>query len=404
MIGHSSPQLSSDVEFSVHGNYLAWSARILPSMASTDRNGWDRLFASACRGFDYFRACELSGSSDFKVFAVAVFAGDRLIAGVPAFETTIPVTILLEGMARNAAAAAGRWFPNAMSLPIVGLGSPYWEEVALVFDPDLDAEARRRATTLILDVLDGYAKQNGIGTLIAKNISDSERSLLDPSFQMAGYAPIEALPLTSLWVPPTDEAYIQSLSANMRSNMRRKLKKAKGLRMEIRTNVDGIEDDLHRMRTATTSRAKIDFEAFSQVPRGYYRSVLEQMRGKAYLRLYWFEEQLIGFALVLRGPREITETYTGMVYPEGPDHGLFFLNWMIHLKEARQLGMTVIDAGPTTYITKERLNCQFHRSWLFVRYRKRLGNWVLHSIADTIGFNKSDPDLKQLGDRAPYVQ
>lgn len=399
----ASHQVLSDLEFSLHGTSVPCSAHVLPSIAAVDRNGWDRLFGSACRGFDYFRACELSDQSDFKLFAVALFAGGRLIAGVPAFETTIPLNILLEGTARKIAAAAGQWFPRAMSVPIVGLGSPYWEEVALVFDTDLDADARRRATTLILDALDRYAKKNGIGTLIAKNISDTERNLLDASFQKGGYAPIEALPLTSLVVPRTDEAYIQSLSPNMRSNMRRKLKKAKGLRMEIRTNVNGIEDDLHRMRTATTSRAKIDFEAFSQVPRGYYRAVLEQMGGKAYLRLFWLDEQLIGFALVLRGPREVTETYTGMLYPEGPDHGLFFFNWMIHLKEARQLGMNEIDSGPTTYITKQRLNCQFHRSWIFVRDRKRLLNWILHSFADTIGFNKSDPDLKLLGNRAPYV-
>jgi hypothetical protein len=127
-----------------------------------------RLGPSICLGLSRLRLFpggELSGQSDFKLFAVAVFAGDRFIAGVPAFETTIPLDILLEGTARKMAAAAARWFPRALSVPIVGLGSPYWEEVALVFDPDLDADARRRATTLILDALDGYSKQNGIGTL-----------------------------------------------------------------------------------------------------------------------------------------------------------------------------------------------------------------------------------------------
>ena len=42
--------------------------------------------------------------------------------------------------------------------------------------------------------------------------------------------------------------------------------------------------------------------------------------------------------------------------PDGPDHGLFFRNWMVHLADARARGMTVIETGPTTYIAKQRMH------------------------------------------------
>lgn len=399
----ASPQALIELEPAVRTEGALWSARILSSIADLDRSDWDRLYGNCCRGFDYFRACELSGQDDFKLFAIAVFSGDHLIAGGPVFDTAIPLEMLLEGKAREIAAAAGRRWPKAMSVPIVGLGSPYWQEMGMAFDPSLDEAGHSRAMRLMLEELEAYAKRNKIATLIAKDVTDADRARLSDAFDAARYSPIQTLPMTTLAVPHSDDDYIHSLSANMRSNMRRKLKKAKGLRMEIRTNVDGIEDELHKMRSATIARAKMDFEAFSQLPRGYYRAVLEQMPGRSFIRLYWYEEKLIGFTLVLRTPREVTETYTGMLYPDGPDHGLFFLNWMVHIREARELGMTVIDSGPTTYITKERLNCRFHRTWLYVRDRKRLVNWFLRKIAPSIGFDKTDADLKQLGANAPYV-
>lgn len=91
-----------------------------------------------------------------------------------------------------------------------------------------------------------------------------------------------------------------------------------------------------------------------------------------------------------------------MIYPEGTDAGLFFLNWMIHIKEARALGMKQMDAGVTSYLAKARLGCRFHRTWIYVRMRNRLFNWLIGKLAAELAFDKSDPDLQELGAHAPY--
>lgn len=381
----------------------SWTVRVLDSIADVDRGQWDRLYGSSCRGFDFCRMCERLQDSAFRLGAVAVLDGNRLIAGGPMFSTNIPVDMLLEGALRKIVHGLAKRWPKIGVVPLLGLGSPFIEGISLGFDSALDDEDRHRATAMMLDALEGHAAATGAGVLLGKDVSAPERRLFDRAFVGSGYAAIAAPPLSTLKVPASDEAYIQSLSANMRSNMRRKLKKAKGLRLEIRTSADGLEDELHRMRSETIARAKIDFDVFGQVPKSFYRTALEEMPGKSFLRLYWLDERLIGFTLVLKNGHEVSEMYTGMHYPDGPDHGLFYDNWITHLREARELGMAEVDTGPTTYLIKNRLGYQFHRSWVYVRVRNRFFNWLLAKFAPKLGLDRSDPDLKQLGDTAHYA-
>ncbi|MBS0241283.1 MAG: GNAT family N-acetyltransferase [Proteobacteria bacterium] len=382
----------------------AWTVRILSSIADLDRAGWDRLYGDSCRGFDFCRMCEQLTDSAFEIGAIAILEGDRLIAGGPMFSTKVPVDMLLEGKARTVVHAIGKRWPKIGIVPLMGLGSPFIEGISIGFDALLGAEDRGRAVQLMLAALEEHAAATGMGVLLGKDVSALERPVMDRAFVEAGYAPLAAPPLTSLQVPVSDDAYIQSLSANMRSNMRRKLKKAKDLRLEIRTTVDDkLEDELHRMRSETIARAKIDFDVFGQVPKSFYRTTLEKMPGKSFLRLYWLGERLIGFTLVLKSAKEVSEMYTGMHYPDGPDHGLFYDNWMEHLREARALGQTLVDTGPTTYLIKNRLGCRFHRSWVYVRVRNRFFNWLLAKFAPQLGLDRSDPDLIELGDTAHYA-
>lgn len=375
---------------------------MLPSITATEKSAWDRLFEENIEGFDYFRACENIPDTYFKLAAIGVFDGERLIAGAPIFTTIVRIELLFDGAMDKIAKRIRRIWPSLLDASLLGIGSPYSDDVGIVFDPTLDSQERQLALTALVKALETYATQNRFLVTLAKNVWNQHRAEYEPVFHEAAFCTIAAPPLGILPVTVKGEAYILGLSANMRSNVRRKLKKAQPLRMEVRTSIDGLEDELHQMRTATIDRAKADYDIFGEVPRGYYRAIMEELGERAILRLYWLGEKLIGFTFLLRDDKNIQEKYTGMRYPDGPDNGLFFQNWMLHLEEAVDLGMEELNLGETTYITKQRLGCRFRRSWLFLRHRNPLLNWILRRLSPHLGLDQSEPELKELGALAPY--
>lgn len=359
-------------------------------------SSWRGLYGGAAEGAAYYAACETAVPPAFTFFAVGVYEGSRLVAGAPGFQARFRLDTGLNGMSRRAAGLLG-------DVKLVGLGSPHADRCALTFARDFDRDARLQATSLMLDVLEGERRASRAQAVILKNIDRSQRADLAPAFERSGLQAIEALPVALLDVPSTDAAYIASLSANMRSNMRRKLKRASSIQVDVRDEIGDLAGTINALREETRARAETDYGVFEEVAPDYFAAVLKQMPGRALLPTYWLDETLVGFSLVLIGDDEIVEKYTGMRYPLAIDHGVFFLNWMTIVRLAAERGIKRFRAGETTYLTKARLGCRLHRSWIYARGGNAVANAGLRLARPWIGLDRSDPDLKRLGGEAPYA-
>lgn len=385
------------------GRMQQWSARLLPSIGDVEQSAWASLFGAASEGFDYYLACEKSPPPVFELKAMGVFDGDRLVAGAPAFGAQFRLDMMLEGRLRRLTDWVGARAPRLGRLRVLGLGSPHADELALVFDAALDEADRRMALDCLLDSLERHAASASIDVAFLKNVRDVDRLWADEVLRRRGYVGVATLPIATLAIPSSEASYIASLSANMRSNLRRKLKRASGVRAEARTSIDGLEDEIFRLRESTRRRATTDYDAFSQISPAYFREVLDRLGDKARLLLYWRDGSLIGFAFVLLEPGRLIEKYNGMRYPEGPDNGVFFLNWMTQVRLCIELGIPELHAGETTYLTKARLGCKLHRSWIYYRHRRQVLTRLLALLSSRVAFDSADPDLRKLGAQAPYV-
>lgn len=379
------------------------NTRILDSMADLDRDAWDRLFAGACEGYDYFVACEQAPPENFLFYAIGVFEGERLVAGAPVFRLALPLDQLVEGVLRKLARGLCRAWPGGLSIPMIGLGSPHADELPLRLEPGLNPEQRQQVIKELDEGLLRHARESGAHVLLLKNITPSQRHSMGATLEQIGYASMATLPIAKLAIPESDQAYIQSLSANMRSNIRRKLKRAAKIRVEIREGIEpGLEQQLPALREATRTRAKADYGDFAAVSPGYFAAVMSKQGSGAKLMLYWLEEQLVGFAIALTAPGRLKEKYTGLKYPEALQYGVFFLNWMTMLRLGQENGVAEFHSGETTYLTKQRLGCHFERSWIYLKHRNRVINALLRWISPWLAMDQTDPDLKQLGEKAPY--
>lgn len=379
------------------------TARRLESIAAIEPTHWSSIYGAAAEGGDYLRACEEASPPSFTLSAVAAFTADRLIAGGPVFETAIKPGLVLDGIARRIVESLGQILPSIATIPIVGIGTPYSHDSMLGFAAGLPPGEREQALEAVIGALETFAAARHAEVILLKDVSKDVVAWADAPLRKRGFSRITALPIATLPVPDTDTAYIEGLSANMRSNLRRRLKRAKNVRIEVLSSTDGLDSELNALRARTLDRAANDYDVFEEIAPSYYAAVLKNLRDRARLLTYWVGDTLIGFSLVILGPDKLVQTYNGMRYPEGPDNGLFYLDWMTQLQLCIEHRIPVLQSGATTYLIKARLGCKFKRSYVYVRHRNRIMNALLKTASPFIDMERSDASLKELGSSAPFV-
>jgi predicted N-acyltransferase len=379
--------------------------RFLPGIGTIDRAGWDRLYGARAEGFDYYAACETAPPPDLEFLAAGVQEGDRLIAGAPMFTAVFRLAMSLQGRFPRLVDFLERSITRYVCIPVLCAGTPYTDELALAIDSTLDADSRDAAFDALIAGMMARARTRDTNADVIglKDVTEAQAAWADPILRRHGYTRIPTLPVCILDLPyETEDAYVASLSQNQRSNLRRKLKKAKGIRVEVRASVAGLESQIAQMREATRQAAAADYGAFEQVAPGYFEAVLRRMPETARALLYWKGEELIGFALVFLEPERMIFQYIGLKYPAATDHGLYFLNWMTMVRMCLERGIRQIRAGQTTYVTKCRLGCRLERSWIYFRHRTARWNLVFRLFAPLFAIDRIDPDLRALGKEAPY--
>ena len=275
-------------------------ARILPSIADGSRAAWQRLFGNAALDFDYYRACEQAPPPAFRFSAAGVFEGDELVAGMPLFEVTFRLAMSLEGAARTAVEVAGKVWPRLVNIPILGAGSPHAEQLALVFPAGTGEDVRQSRLGLLLDGMGRHAATIKADVMVLKDVPDREARWAHAVLAAKGYARTAALPVAMLDLPfASADDYLASLSQNMRSNLRRKLKKAAAIEVEVRSNIDDVAAELSALFDETRAQAKANYDVFEELAPGYFASVLAAMGERARILLYRLDGRIIAFTLVL---------------------------------------------------------------------------------------------------------
>ncbi|MEO1264874.1 MAG: GNAT family N-acetyltransferase [Pseudomonadota bacterium] len=375
-------------------------------MSDCGRGDWRALYGTSAEAADYFRACEEAPLETFDYAAAVASEGGSPVMGLPTFTGAFRYDMGLSGTARWWTEAIHQRVPKLVALPVYGAGSPHSDELALGISPCVACDPARRAAAFgaLLDSMEAHARSQKIEVVFLKDVTDAQAAWADPLLSARGFSRLATLPVAHLPLPfASEEDYVASLSSNMRSNLRRKLKRAGDVEVEIRSEACAIESELAEMRQATQNAAKTNYGDFEDLAPGYYDAVLRALPDAARLLLYRKGGKLIGFSLVLLDDQRLTYKYTGMRYPEARDHNLYFINWMTMVRLCFERGIQHLHAGETTYLTKTRLGCVVERSWIYFKHTNRLVNPLFKAIGPRIRIDQMDADVKALGETMPYV-
>ena len=365
---------------------------------------WLRLLPRDAEGWAYYRAIEAAPPPGFQFQALAVRQDGRLIAAAPVFRVTYRLDTPLQGRLRPVGDWLYRAAPRLVGLPVMGLGSPLADRCHLALAPDLPTQGRAAAMAALLAGLDAWAAADRVPLLALKDLADAEAGPLDATIAAAGFSRIAGLPVCVLDLPFASEAeYIQSLSANNRSTLRRKLKTAG--KVEVTTvdggDLAGLEGELYELYEETRKNSRFDYGDFEQMSPAYFRDVCGALGPRAKVILCRVDGRLLAFKLMFIEETRVIDKFWGMRYPVGRDHNLFFVAWMEAVRFCIANGKTTLQSGQTAYAQKVKLGSRLDKLWVYFRHRQWLTNRVFRRVAPLIAFDKMDPELVEIRKRQP---
>ena len=361
------------------------------SIEAFGREEWNRLFPDELEDWNYYRAVERSGLPDFSWVYFGVREDGHLRAVIPAFLTDYELDTTLTGPLRRITDAMSRWFPRLLCQRMLGLGSPVAEVCHLGFEPGTSATEHRRLLDAIFARAEDFAREQGVQMFAAKDSSAAQDALWTHAAKTQHMRRQPGLPTACLNVPFASlDEYLASLSKATRKDMRRKLKAAADLRVEWRTNIDDIVDDVMPLYRSTYANAEFSFEELTPE---YFRGVLRELGPRASCVTYWFGARLVAFNLVLHDEKRLLDKFLGMDYAVAREHNLYFCTWFENVRYCIERRIPLYQSGQGLHGVKRRLGSHLSPNWLWYRHRNRALDAILALVERLARLDRHDPEL-----------
>jgi len=374
-----------------------FEAHVLPGVRAIARSAWTALFPDDCEGWDYYTACETAPPPAFAFSAIAVTMRDRVVAAAPIFRLTYRLDTPLQGSWRPLGTWLNRHLPRLVNLPVMGLGSPLADRCHLGVAADLSPLERTAAVRTLLARLDAHAASQNVPILAIKDLPDQQLAAMATPLQEARFTRVASLPVAILDLPfASEDAYLASLTAATRKDIRRKLKRAANVRVEIRTSSAGIEQAIVALYDETRLQSGLDYGDFEKLSPHYFGEVMTRLGERAVLMLYWVGQKLIGFNLLLVERDRIIDKFIGMHYPIAREHNLYVLSWMTNVRFCLEHGIAQMQTGQTAYAAKLRFGSRLDKLWVCFKHRGKVLNGIFRTFGPLMAFDKMDPDLAVL--------
>ena len=372
-------------------------AQIVPRIADIDKNEWDACFPGEVENYAYYAACQKAGPVGHEMSAAMVIDEKGMLAVVPVFEMTYRLDTPFQGFLKPLAAMLNRFAPSLVALSVIGLGSPYAECCHLGFRPGTTASDKRKAVAALIKTLEKHAAAHALQLIALKDLQEVVERDLAPILVDLGLTRVSSLPLATLDLVGTDEAkYLTKLSASTRKDLRRKLAKAKDVRIEQRYDISDIANEIEALYTSTREASGVDYGDFEMLPPGYFLAVSEALGQRAVFMLYWIGNTLAAFNLLLLEKDRLIDKFLGMRYPLARTHNLYALSWMTNVRFCLRRGVRTLQTGQTAYTLKVRYGSKLYPSAIYFRHRSKFANVLLKAIAPFLAFDKLDPELKAI--------
>jgi hypothetical protein len=315
------------------------------------------LAAEPVEGYAFYRAFEAAQVEGFTLGYLRLSRNGTTVATVPYFTTRYAInTTLKPGLLKT-------------------LLSPFWFNIVSVGHPVAD-----------FGHIDGDASPPvlaAINKALARKAPIVAYKDFPAGMTIPGFSCEPDLPVAVLDVP---QDYYARLKQHVRSDFRRRMRKAAALRIEEHDGFPAfVAERIYELYLNVYNNGEFAFEKLTP-------KFFEACGPISKYMLYWEGDVLIGFSLLLCKKPLMHYKYLGMDYARGRPHGLYFIMSLSHIDVCLRDGYTTYQTGPTAYPFKQRLGSRLVPVYLYFRHRNPVLNWIIRCYMALAGFKPAtDP-------------
>lgn len=338
------------------------TALAFSTIEAIDRCAWNDCFADGPQDWDYYRAVERVGISDFQWRYLTLYEDNALIAAAVAFIGVYSLDARAQGFGKLVCQRLRRWWPGLFEMRTYVLGSP-----SARGSRSIDTARRPALLEQLLSLARRDADHAGIGLLAVKDASDRDPQWLQICRE-AGLQSLPDWPSAELSVSfASVDAYLGSLDHTTRRDLRRLLR-GQGPRVEWRRSIDDVLPRMMALYETTLPRHERPLE---RLPPQYFQPLFEQLDGRVACVLYWVGEELVAFNLVLLDKQRLVDKLFAHDQAYAVDHHWPLRHWLVNVSYCIEHRIAIYACGKTLDAGKLRLGCALSGNTVFFRHRHR---------------------------------
>ena len=355
---------------------------ISPRIDVVSPEAWRRLFPELPDSLEMIQLVQRCGMDGFTFHSILIRDGERPILLLPLFETRYSLSTFVESSARRWVDPLTRWWPRLLRPRVLGVGfvEGEWSQVGV--EPDLERAVIEQAWDMALASLTALADGLDASLVVFVNFTSHSGRML-PLHKLRRFTELVGLPYAQLPIRfPDTEAYIAGLSVKMRSDLRRKLRQAHQVAVRRTRDVRPWINTIYRLYRETVSHGDV---VFGMHRPAYFEQVCDAVPGAEYW-LYFVDDQLLAFKLVVVTPHCLIDKYFGMDHTAGRIHNLYFLAWVELIRFCIDQRIPLYHASQAEEHTKARLGANLFPSAILFQHRQPLIHRILTQLSRTLSY------------------
>lgn len=375
---------------STPGTKSHYTVSVVPHANAIDQTDWERLYPNDAEAFGLHAAFDQGHIEGFKTGYIVIRDEHTVALIAPYFITEYRLDTTVQGPLKRVLNKIKQVSPGLFSIRILCVGSAVTDSCKVGIQRH-DAFNPKLLETLC-EALERVAKQEKASVVAFKDVIEDDSALWDHVLSESSYGKVTNMPVA---VNPARfenlDGYLASLSYSTRKDLRRKLKSKQHLRIE---EVDGLPDNMeaiYQLYLQTFERSELQFEKLTI---DFFRALAVHMPNQCRYVLYYLDDILIAFNLVLHRDGVLYDKYIGLEKYVAKEYNVYFLSWLHNMEMCTRDGFHTYQSGQAAYETKIKLGAQLKQTYIYFRHRNRLLNKPLKLLANMLAYANFDSSVK----------
>lgn len=333
-----------------------YHCEVVSSVSAIPRDVWDGMSPSndPLWSWAHFRIMERNGSGPDGFEYLLLRRRNAIIAILPAFwYRAMPLPTAIHPAIDRALDRIGRHAPRAIGLSVYFAGNPLGEGMILSDGP-LEAEAEAHLAKAAWQ----RARRRRLSWVLFKDFAPRHSQSLIARLDEREFFTVDSLPDASLDIDyPDFEAFVNARSANMRRNIRKRLRvfeKCPDLRIETIRDFDDYTPEIGDLYETVHARARLSLDHLSA---DYFSAIARDGRIDHRFVACFSGGRMVGFILNVFGDGAGVCFRGGFDYGRSHEAGVYFVLQYECIRQAIAADVRRLSFCQATYKPKLRLGC-----------------------------------------------